>query len=66
MKKDQKKPTGLKFKKGDRVEYVIAGQVQFLATVEAAEVKKGYKPYTLKTDEGRTTYAHEKFLRSAK
>ncbi len=55
---------GLKFKIGDSVKYILNGRIFFTGTIINAEVKRGLKPYTIKTNNGDTKFANESFIQS--
>ena len=52
----------LKFKVGQKVNYILAGKVLFSGVIIEAEVSRGLKPYTIKKDDGSIGYANEEFL----
>lgn len=54
--------TKLRYNVGDRVRFSIEGKQLFSGVITEAKIKKGFKPYTIISDDGKTKFAHEDFL----
>lgn len=60
----QKQNKSLRFKVGDKVDYVLAGKVIFSATVTEIQTGNALKPYILTTADGETKYATDRYLKA--
>lgn len=52
----------LKYKIGQKVNYVLNNTVVYTGIITDATFTKHYKPYTIVSDEGKEFYANEEFL----